>query len=249
VKIARFNEQESRIMLRICTVMCGLLVVVSESQALATEDAIKLPLDDATLLQPHNVTVKSVRYGDSAAVEVRLAGAYRGPDMDTFAFVPDLDFHDGTIEVDVAGSRLGNALAGARGFIGVAFRIDTEGATFGCEGFYIRPTNGRAEDQVRRNHSTQYFSYPGYDFDRLRREAPDRYESYADLVPGEWTHLRIEVSGATARLYVGVAAQPVLIVNDLKRGPDAHGTVGLFVDNGTDGHFRNLSVRKETSRP
>jgi hypothetical protein len=61
--------------------------------------------------------------------------------------------------------------------------------------------------------------------------------------------LRIEVAGATARLYVGVAAQPVLIVNDLKRGPDAHGIVGLFVDNGTDGHFHNLSVRKETSRP
>ena len=35
----------------------------------------------------------------------------------------------------------------------------------------------------------------------------------------------------------------------LKRGPDAHGTVGLWVDNGTDGHFRNLSVRKETRRP
>jgi hypothetical protein len=29
----------------------------------------------------------------------------------------------------------------------------------------------------------------------------------------------------------------------LKRGPDAHGTVGLFVGIGTDGHFRNLSVR------
>jgi hypothetical protein len=55
--------------------------------------------------------------------------------------------------------------------------------------------------------------------------------------------LRIEVSGATARLYVGAAEQPVLIVNDLKCGADAHGSVGLFVDNGTDGHFRNLTVR------
>ena len=92
------------------------------------------------------------------------------------------------------------------------------------------------------SHSTQYFSYPGYDFDRLRREAPGQYESYADLVPGEWTHLRLEVSGATARLFVGTAPQPVLIVHDLKRGPDAHGPVGLWVDSGTDGHFRNLSI-------
>ena len=62
-------------------------------------------------------------------------------------------------------------------------------------------------------------------------------------MPDEWTHLRIEVSGADARLYVGTVAQPVLIVRDLKRGANAHGTVGLFVDNGTNGHFRNLSIR------
>jgi hypothetical protein len=154
-----------------------------------------------------------------------------------------LDFHDGTIEVDVAGSLLPDAPRDARGFIGIAFRIDAESGGFASEGFYIRPTNGRAEDQVRRNRSTQYFSYPGYDFDRLRREAPGRYESYVDLVPGEWTHLRIEVSGATAQFYVGGGAHPALIVRDLKRGADAHGTVGLFVGIGTDGHFRNLSVR------
>ena len=64
-----------------------------------------------------------------------------------------------------------------------------------------------------------------------------------DLEVGEWTHLRIEVAGAQAQLYVGGAAQPALIVNDLKRGADAHGTVGLFVGIGADGHFRNLSVR------
>jgi hypothetical protein len=65
-------------------------------------------------------------------------------------------------------------------------------------------------------------------------------------VPGEWTHLRIEVSGATARLYVGAAVQPAVIVHDLKRGPSAHGSVGLFVDAGTDGLFRNLSLCKST---
>ena len=209
----------------------------------AEPNAITLPSNDAALVRPHNVTVAAVHYSDSDALEVRLTGPYLGPDKDTFAFVPDLDFHDGTIEVDVAGSPLPNAPSGARGFVGVAFRIDAAGGGFACEGFYIRPTNGRAEDQVRRNHSTQYFSYPGYDFDRLRREAPGQYESYADLVPGAWTHLRLEVSGAVARLFVGAAPQPVLIVHDLKRGPDAHGTVGLWVDSGTDGHFRNLSIQ------
>src|SRR5262249_45308537 len=95
----------------------------------------------------------------------------------------------------------------------------------------------------RRNRSTQYFAYPGHDFDRLRREAPGRYESYVDLVPGDWTHLKIEVVGATARLYVGAASQPALIVSDLKRGADAHGAIGLFVGVGPDGHFANLTTR------
>lgn len=211
------------------------------ASAFAQQTAIMLPLTDTARLEAHNVTVAAVRYRDSDAVEVRLAGAYRGPDKDTFAFIPGVDFHDGTIEVDVAGSLLTIALSGARGFVGIAFRIDPQ--SFASEGLYIRPTNGRADDQVRRNHATQYFSYPGWDFDRLRREAPAKYEAYADMMPDEWTHLRIEVAGATARLYVGAAVQPTLIVNDLKRGADAHGAVGLFVDNGTSGHFRNLTIR------
>ena len=175
-------------------VMLGVAALV-----LAEGNATTLSLSDASQVRPRNVTVEAVRYGGSEALEVRQTGPYRGFDTDTFAFVPGLDFHDGTIEVDVAGSLLPDAPRDARGFIGIAFRIDAESGGFASEGLYIRPTNGRAEDQVRRNRSTQYFSYPGYDFDRLRREAPGRYESYVDLVPGEWTHLRIEVSGATAQ--------------------------------------------------
>jgi hypothetical protein len=209
----------------------------------AEERTVNLPLKDVSQLEVHNVTAIPTRYRESDAIEVRLAGPYRGPDMDTFAIVRDLDFHNGSIEVDVAGSLLPDALAGARGFVGIAFRIDAVGGTFASEGFYIRPTNGRAADQVRRNHSTQYFSFPGFDFDRLRREEPGKYEAYVDAVPDEWIHLRIEVSGANAEFYVGSATQPILIVHDLKRGADAHGSVGLWVDNGTKGHFRNLSIR------
>jgi len=242
------SNWEGKTMWNVQAVTMAVLLIISASPAFAEGNAIKgnaikLPLNDASQVAPRNVTVKAARYGGSEALEVRLAGQWRGPDMDTFAFVPGLDFHDGTIEVDIAGSVLPTALTGARGFIGVAFRIDEAGGSFSSEGFYIRPANGRSEDQVRRNHSTQYFSYPGYDFDRLRREAPGQYESYTDLVSDEWTHLRIEVSGATAQFYVGTATQPVLLVHDLKRGSDAHGTVGLWVDNGTDGHFRNLSIR------
>jgi hypothetical protein len=212
----------------------------------AADMELSLALDNAAQVEARNVTVRAVEYHGSPGLEVRRSVSGAAPDIDTFAFVPGLDFHNGTIEVEVAGSPLPDAPAGARGFVGVVFRVETTDGSFGCEGIYLRPTNGRADDQVRRNHSTQYFAYPGHDFSRLRREAPARYESYVDLVPGEWTAMRIEVEDATAKLFVGTAQQPVLIVNDLKRGADAHGSVGLYVDNGTDGHFRKLRIRRSS---
>jgi hypothetical protein len=222
---------------------CATSVFAAMCAAGAAETGLSLALDKAAQVEARNVTVREVEYRGGPALEVRRMVSGAAPDIDTFAFVPGFDIHNGTIELEVAGSPLPDAPAGARGFVGVVFRVQTTDGSFGCEGIYLRPTNGRADDQVRRNHSTQYFSYPGYDFSRFRREAPSQYESYVDLVPGEWTAMRIEINGATAKLFVGAAPQPVLIVNDLKHGADAHGSVGLYVDNGTDGHFRNLRVR------
>jgi hypothetical protein len=213
------------------------------SNVSAAGDELKLALDDASQVTAHNVMVRAVDYRGGRALEVRRV-ALGKPDIDTFAFVPDVDFHDGNIEVDVSGGVSPDAPPGARGFIGIVFRVETTGNAFACEGLYLRPTNGRADDQVRRNHSTQYFSFPGYDFDRLRRESPGQYESYVDLVPDAWTAMLVEVRGASAKLYVAGASQPCLVVSDLKRGPDAQGSVGLYVDNGTIGHFRNLRIRR-----
>ncbi len=60
------------------------------------------------------------------------------------------------------------------------------------------------------------------------KETPEKYESYVDLVPGEWTKVKIEVRGAQARLYVHDQPQPTLIVNDLKTGAAMKGGVALW---------------------
>src|SRR5262249_11420144 len=129
------------------------------------------------------------------------------------------EFQDGMIEIELAGEPAANAGGGARGFVGVAFRVSLDAAKDAAkyECFYLRPTNGRADDQVRRNHSTQYISYPDFPWQRLRKEFPEKYESYVDVVPGEWTKMKIEVRGDKARLYVHDAPQPALVVNDLKQ--------------------------------
>jgi len=146
---------------------------------------------------------------------------------------------DGAMEVWVAGEPSASAGTGARGFVGVAFRVRPNGDKY--EAFYLRPTNGRADDQVRRNHSAQYISHPDHHWQRLRKEFPEKYESYVDLVPGEWTKVRITVAGRRARLFVHDAAQPTLIVNDLILGEDGGG-IALWVGPGTVAHFADFKV-------
>jgi hypothetical protein len=63
-----------------------------------------------------------------------------------------------------------------------------------------------------------------------------------DLVPGEWTKIKIEVRAERARLYVRDSAQPTLVVNDVKSGPQKRGAVALWVGPGTVAHFRNVRV-------
>jgi hypothetical protein len=161
-------------------------------------------------------------------------------DIEQLARIEGLEFANGTIEAEIAGAPSEGASPGARGFVGVAFRLQDDMKTY--DAFYIRPTNGRADDQERRNHAVQYISHPQWPWMRLRQETPSKYESYVDLLPGEWTKIKIEVHGDKARLYVHDNVQPALIVNDVKSGAQKRGGVALWVGPETVGHFRNLRV-------
>jgi hypothetical protein len=133
-------------------------------------------------------------------------------DEPTFVKINNIDFKDGIIEVNVLSRLLPTAAPSDRGFIGLAFRINQHNSKFEC--IYLRPTNGRADDQLRRNHSIQYFSYPDYKFFRLRKENPEKYESYADMALNEWIKMKIVVKGNQAKLFLNNNKQPSLIVND-----------------------------------
>ncbi|WP_291885692.1 hypothetical protein [Chryseobacterium sp.] len=173
--------------------------------------------------------------------------AVKEADEPTFVKIKNANFKNGSIEVEVLSQLLPTAAPTDRGFIGLAFRIDDMNSKF--ESIYVRPTNSRAEDQVRRNHSIQYFSFPDYKYERLRKESPEKYESYADMGLNEWIKMKIEIQGTQAKLFLNKNKYPCLIVNDLKHGPDATGAVGLFVDVGTDGYFRNLKITPSFPEP
>jgi len=176
-------------------------------------------------------------------VKVVMDSTVKQADAPSFVKIKGIDFSSGTIQVKVLSRLLKNAPQSARGFIGIAFHIDEQNSKF--ESIYLRPTNGRADDQLRRNHSIQYFSYPDYPFDRLRKEAEGIYESYADMGLDEWITMRIEVKGKQAKLFLNGNKQPSLIVNDLKLGENITGAIGLWVDIGTEGYFTDLKIHKE----
>jgi len=187
-------------------------------------------------LTPHRVKLESIEYLSKRAVRIVEDGQV--PDGEAYAIVKGASFHNGEIEVKLAGRPAVGAGAEARGFIGIGFRLQ-DGQ---LEYIYLRPTNGRADDQIRRNHSTQYGSHPKFGFGVLRQQSPEKYESYVDLEVGVWTRFRITVEGTKARLYVHGAAQPCLIVNDLKLG-DSSGGVALWIGPGTEGYFTNLKIQ------
>jgi len=181
------------------------------------------------------VKLESVYYLGKRAVKITEDGMVANGEA--YAMVKDAAFHNGEIEVELAGRPAEGTASAARGFIGIAFRLQNDRFEY----IYLRPTNGRADDQVRRNHSTQYGAYPDFDFAESRKQAPGKYESYVDLEPGAWTHYRITVEGTKARLYVNGTSQPCLIVSDLKLG-DSSGGVALWIGPGTEGYFSGLKI-------
>jgi hypothetical protein len=208
---------------------CLLLAAVAAAQ--------DVPLAPSAVT-PSGVLVSTVQHGGRSALRVIEADNKRGGGI---VLLNGQTFKDGTIEVEVAGRRGPYGVPDDRGFIGIAFRVSADRRSW--EEIYLRPDNGRAEDQIRRNHSIQYASIPEFPWPRMRKEFPERYESYVDLVPGEWTRMRIDVSGTGARLFVNGATQPNLIVNDLKHGA-GEGGVALWIGAGTEGFFSNLRISK-----
>ena len=194
----------------------------------AAAQVIHYPLETADGLRLHNVAVepavldgkKGLRVTLSDETQRRFKGMTDDEVDDVQARVGHtplsrvLEFSDGMITAEIAGAPAPGAASAARGFVGIAFRLH-DGA---YDLFNLRLTNGRAEQQERRNHATQYSSLPNWPWFRLRKETPSRYESYVDLLPDVWTTIRIDVRGDRARLYVHGQDQPTLIVNDLRSG-------------------------------
>lgn len=207
----------------------------------------------ADKVKPYNVNVKPMVFGDRPALQVSLTDDMQarikgglGGDQATFAQVPGPTFQNGEIEVELTSEVNGRGGADARGFVGIAFRIQDDASRF--EAVYLRMTNGLKAvpppPAPRNARAIQYFSYPDWPFARLRKEFPGQYEKAADIAPKEWAQLRLVVDGNTVTAYVNKSLEPTLVVKDLKLGADAKGAIGLWVDDGSDAYFSNLRITR-----
>jgi len=222
----------------------------------ASAQVKRYPLEGTNGVGLHNVAAEPatlegkkglrVTVSEDAARRLKTMTPEAQLQVERLAPLTGLDFSNGIIQAEIAGAPAPDAPEGARGFVGIAFRVQSDMRTF--DAFYLRPTNGRADDQERRNHAAQYIAHPDWPWFRLRKETPSRYESYVDLVTGAWTRIKIEVRGARARLYVHGQEQPTLVINDLKSGAQGKGGVALWIDTGTIAHFRDLTVTPAARR-
>ncbi len=146
-------------------------------------------------------------------------------------YVPNVTFHNGTIEADL----IGPIEPDDRTFVGIAFRIDPKN-TKQHELIYFRPFNSGTE---RHLHTVQYVATDTiYDWPYLREKFPGVYESGATIANNVWFHARLEIEGTTVKVFVNGDKTPVLIVKDLKLG-DRSGMVGFW---GYPGAFANLKI-------
>jgi hypothetical protein len=167
-------------------------------------------------------------------------------DSDIFAYVNGSSIQDGVIEVDIAVKITTPPGVRMPGFTGLAFHAQPDGSRYDM--FYLRPRNALSDDQAMRNHSVQYIAKPGYDWYLLRRQWPWIYESWANLKPEVWTHVKIELHGRSARLFLNGSDSPSLVINGLK-GEDLRGGVALWGYPGEESYFSNLRITPSNPAP
>jgi len=147
------------------------------------------------------------------------------------ATLKNFEMRDGVIDVDIA-------TPAKRGFFGIQFRIANDGAN--GEWVYLRQHKSGLPDAMQytpilnTGANWQIYNGPGF-------------TGAIEIPKDVWFHLRLEVTGAQAKLYVSDMDKPALVMTDLKSGVQK-GQVALYVLTGAT-YFSNFEVRTTPDAP
>ena len=210
--------------------MIGLLLILTLAQSVDSLDLTTVGKNPRWKISGRSTSIIDIK--GKHALELSEA-----PGMGV-VWLDGYDFADGVIDIDI----LGRSQPVQGSFVGVALRV-ADAQTH--DAVYFRPFNFRATDSTRHSHAVQYVSDPLFPWPRLRSEHPGQYE--AAMVPepdgDEWFHARIVVEHPKVSVYVNGASAPALVVNELSER--THGSVGVWVGEGSGGHFANLRVTRK----
>jgi hypothetical protein len=196
--------------------------------------------------RPNKVDVDPVTKDGRNALRITLDLASRSGqpgvdfvDQPSFLLMPDV-IEDALIQLDVCARLLPDAPDYARGFIGLAYRIQPDLSAY--ESLYLRPTNGKhlLPDPPRDQRAVQYYAYPDWPFDVLREREPGRFEAGADIGLNQWHKMAILLEGRQFSLSV----DDTLVLQGSGKIAAQSGAIGLWVDIGTEGYFSNLRLSK-----
>jgi sugar lactone lactonase YvrE len=142
------------------------------------------------------------------------------------AVLPDVVFENGVIEVDLL-------TTGARSYPGIIFRMRS-GTDY--ERFYIRPhRSGLYPDAMQYtpviNGIAGWQLYNG-----------DGYTAGAEIPEDEWIHVKLEVRGSQARVFLDADSEPALTIHHLEHGPSS-GMIGVYGPNDETACFANFTYR------
>lgn len=147
------------------------------------------------------------------------------------ALIKDFAMRDAVIDVDVA-------TPASRGFFGIQFRLSNDGAN--GEWVYLRQHKSGLPDAMQYtpilNTGANWQIYNGRGF-----------TAAVDIPRNVWFHLRLEVTGAQAKLYVKDMGTPALVMDDLKSGVQ-EGQLALYVLT-LETYFSNFQIRSTPEAP
>lgn len=193
-----------------------------------TIDADLTALADGKGVNASKRTISRLTEGGRTGVRLSEAEG-EGP-----AYLPGIEFANGTIELDIKGRDVQGS-----SFVGVAFH-GVDGTTY--DAIYFRPFNFKTEDPARVLRAVQYISHPAHPWQKLRAEKPGVYEKPVKPVPdpNAWFHARVVVASPQVSVYVADAKEPCLTVTQLS--DRKKGLVGIWVGNTSGGDFANLRI-------
>jgi hypothetical protein len=232
-------------------VLISLLVFMTFNSCKKTEQTEQIDVQlSSTTVNCINTKVKDTVFLGQSALRVSFTDYYEMNYLTVqgngYAEIP-ISFHNGTIEFDIALElNMYGDTAYTRGFGGILYRKQNE-ETYEC--FYLRATNGSlntppTSDPERLKHAIQYISAPIFHFDTLRTMYPDVYEKPAKIAINRWHHIKLEVNGEKASVFIDNEISPSITV-DKMFGANKEGNIGLYVDQGTNAYFKKMTVTKK----